>query len=49
MSGPSLVLLEQITTIDKQRIMHYLGSVGESHMSMIDKAVKVSLALEQQG
>ena len=49
MSGPSLVLLEQITTIDKQRIMHYLGSVSESHMSMIDKAVKVSLALEQQG
>ena len=49
MSGPSLVLLEQITTIDKQRILHYLGSVSDSRMSMIDKAVKVSLALEQQG
>ena len=46
LTSPSVVLAEQIITIDKKRVMKYLGKVPEEQMRGIDKAVKVSLGLE---
>lgn len=46
LTSPSVVLAEQIITIDKKRVMKYLGNVPEEQMRGIDKAVKVSLGLE---
>lgn len=45
---PSVVLLEQIRTIDKQRLRKYLGSVTQSEMDGIDHAILTSLALPHQ-
>lgn len=42
----SIVQLEQITTIDKQQLINYVGAMPETTMKQIDNAVKVSLALE---
>ncbi len=47
LSSPSVVLAEQLLTIDKVRVMKYLGKVPEEQMQGIDQAVKVSLGLEQ--
>ena len=47
LTSPSVVLAEQIITIDKMRVMKYLGRVPEEQMQGINKAVKVSLGLEQ--
>ncbi len=44
--NPSVVMLEQIRTIDKSRIDRYLGKVTQKEMSGIDKALVTSLALE---
>ena len=43
----SVVLLEQIRTIDKRRIDNYLGKVTPREMVAIEKALSVSLAMEQ--
>jgi mRNA-degrading endonuclease toxin of MazEF toxin-antitoxin module len=45
-SEPSVVLLEQIRTIDKRRIERYLGKATPVEMHGIDKALLSSLALE---
>ncbi len=42
----SVVLLEQIRTIDKKRITDYLGKVTSEEMASIDKALAVSLAMK---
>ena len=41
----SIVLLEQIKTIDKSRLRDYLGTLDEEKMSEIDKAIKISLGV----
>lgn len=41
----SIVLLEQIKTIDKARLRDYLGTLDEEKMSEIDKAIKISLGV----
>ena len=46
LSSPSVVLAEQLLTIDKVRVMKYLGKVPEEQMQEVNKAVKVSLGLE---
>lgn len=43
----SLALLEQIRTIDKSRLIRKIGRVPEETMKAIDRAIFVSLALEQ--
>lgn len=43
--SPSVVLTEQIITIDKKRVMKYLGKVSDEQMNNIDKAIIVSLNL----
>ena len=42
---PSIVMLEQIRTIDKKRIISYLGKVGRDQMEEIDDHIRVSLDL----
>ena len=43
----SVVQLEQIRTIDKCRIDNYLGKVTPREMVAIEKALSISLAMEQ--
>lgn len=47
LSKDSIVLLEQIRTIDKQRLKERMGSLDEMSMDMIDKAISVSFGLIQ--
>ncbi len=42
---PSIVMLEQITTIDKRRIRGYLGRLNEAEMWGIDCKIEISLGL----
>lgn len=39
----SVVLLEQIKTIDKRRILFYIGKVSREEMRAVDEALQVSL------
>ena len=39
----SVILLEQIRTLDKSRLRHKIGDLGESEMKQVDKALLVSL------
>ena len=41
----SVMLMEQIRTIDKVRLREFLGSVDEYIIDKIDNALKISLAL----
>ena len=43
----SLLLLEQIRTIDKERLKEYIGTLDNSVMSKVDKALAVSLGLRK--
>lgn len=42
---PSVVLLEQLRTIDKRRVKEYLGRTSKREMLAIDKALVKSLSL----
>ena len=42
---PSVVLLEQLRTIDKRRVREYLGRTSKREMLGIDKALVKSLSL----
>jgi mRNA interferase MazF len=44
----SIVLLEQIKTIDKQRIIRYIGMVSQKDMRLIDQAILVSLEISRK-
>lgn len=41
----SLVLLEQIRTLDKQRLKQHMGMMPDNIMARVDKALAISLAL----
>lgn len=41
----SLVLLEQIKTIDKCRIKNYVGTISKEEMKKLEEGIKVSLGL----
>jgi len=41
----SVVLLEQIRTIDRKRLCEWVGTVTEDNLSEIDHALKVSVGL----
>ena len=43
--GPSMILLEQIFTIDKSRMERFMGCAAKTEMLRIDMALLVSLAL----
>ena len=42
----SLVLLEQIRTIDKTRLMAHIGTLDSASMSEIDRALAISVGLK---
>jgi len=42
----SVALLEQIRTIDKQRLRDYIGALDEDDMSAVDLALAVSVGLK---
>lgn len=41
----SIVLLEQIRTIDKQRLKQYMGMIPNNIMARVDKALAISVSL----
>lgn len=41
----SIVLLEQVRTIDKRRLREHMGRLDEKQMNQIDTAIAVSLGL----
>lgn len=43
---PSQVLLEQVRTIDKRRLRHWIGRLDETTMKGIDRALAASMGLE---
>ena len=45
LSKDSIVLLEQIRTIDKKRLKERMGRIDESSMGMIDRALTISFGL----
>ena len=42
---PSLVLLEQIRTVDKRRLSDYIGRLDEKHIQGINHALAISIGL----
>ena len=48
LSKDSIILLEQIRTIDKRRLREHMGRLDEKHMSMVDNAIAVSFGLNDQ-
>ena len=47
LSKDSVILLEQIRTIDKRRLREHMGHLDESQMSMVDNAIAVSFGLDE--
>ena len=45
LSKDSVILLEQIRTIDKKRLREHMGHLNENQMSMVDSAIAVSFGL----
>lgn len=44
---PSIVLLEQLRTIDKRRLDRYIGRLPSAQMKEIDHALSISLGIRQ--
>ena len=45
---PSIVQLEQIFTLDKQRVQRFVGRTSEKEMNQIEMAIKVSLGMSRE-
>ncbi|MCM0747095.1 type II toxin-antitoxin system PemK/MazF family toxin [Clostridioides difficile] len=43
----SIVLLEQIRTVDKKRLKQYMGMMPAEAMARVDKALAISLAITE--
>ena len=46
LSDTSMVLLEQIKTIDKRRVKKYMGRLDKEQMSRVDDCIEISLGLQ---
>ncbi len=44
----SIVLLEQIRTIDKKRLKEHMGRLDESSMNRVDEALQISFGLQTE-
>lgn len=44
---PSIVLLEQLRTVDKRRLGNFIGHLSEKHICGINHALAVSIGLEE--
>ena len=49
LSVPSIVQAEQIFTVDKRRVLKFLGHLTPEEMDRVDDAVRASLALNPMG
>ena len=47
LQAPSIILLEQVRTIDKQRLRQYLGMIPDDIVARVDKALAISVALKK--
>ena len=45
LSKDSVILLEQIRTIDKRRLREHMGRLDEKQMTLVDEAIAVSFGL----
>ena len=48
LSKDSVILLEQIRTIDKKRLREHMGHLDEQQMLMVDDAIAVSFGLGER-
>ena len=48
LSFPSIVLLEQLRTVDKCRLEEYVGKLSKEQMEAVDRALAISLGLLNQ-
>jgi mRNA interferase MazF len=46
LSKDSIILLEQIRTIDKRRLKEHMGRLDDQHMALVNDAIVVSFGLE---
>ncbi len=44
----SIVLVEQVRTIDKTRLIHYIGRASKESMKAVDKALKISIGVDSK-
>lgn len=44
----SFVMLEQIRTIDRERLRNYIGCLSENSMEAIDQAIEISVGLKNK-
>lgn len=44
----SIILLEQIRTIDRQRLKQYMGMLPDNIMARVDKALAISVSLNNR-
>ena len=40
-------MYEQIRTVDKQRVLGYIGRLNEYEMNVMNEKIKISLGLEE--
>lgn len=45
LKNESVILLEQVRTIDKQRLCNYIGNLDRSEMEKVDRRLKISLGI----
>ena len=48
LSKDSVILLEQIRTIDKRRLREHMGKLDDQHMSLVNEAIAVSFGLKDE-
>lgn len=46
LEAPSIILFEQIRTIDKRRLDSYIGHLTDKHLEKIDNALAISIGLK---
>lgn len=49
LSKDSIILLEQIRTIDKKRLREHMGRLDDLQMSKVDDAIAISFGLHNNG
>lgn len=47
LSKDSVILLEQVRTIDKRRLRERMGRLDDAHMELVDNAIAVSFGLNE--
>ena len=47
LEAPSIVLLEQMRTIDKKRLDSYIGHLSDTHIVNINNAICISLGIDK--